>query len=200
MIGAIQNFISNPTLVHMSQSTVGQITTETCLKAVGRPSFILMDKDIDAQTKKFSATKEFLYQMVCLGIYLAAVMPVLKKGAFGLAKKIYPDEAVFKAFNTASEFLKYNKLESAAEKEAKLAEINSKRSADDMFVKENLNEDLAKGIVEVTSIVGSVTGLALLAPIVSHPLIHPIMKFIGVDKKDNTNDKTKTPAAQPQTK
>jgi len=197
MIGAVQSLISNPALYNMSQSTVAQITTETCLKAVGRPSFILMDNDIDAQTKKFSATKEFLYQMVCLGIYLAAIMPVLKKGAFGIAKKMYPNEDVFKAFKDASSFRHYNKLKTDEEKLAKLEEINKTRNSGDKFVKENINEDLAKGIVEVTSIIGSVTGLALLAPIVSHPLIHPIMKFLGFNQKPSKDTaKQETPAKE----
>ena len=68
MIGAIQNLITSPAIYNATQSTVTQVTTETCLKAVGRPSFILMDKQIDPQTKKFSATKEFLYQATCLAI------------------------------------------------------------------------------------------------------------------------------------
>ena len=53
MISAIQSFVTSPALYNMTQSTVTQITTETCLKAVGRPAFILGDKDIDSQTKKF---------------------------------------------------------------------------------------------------------------------------------------------------
>ena len=63
MIGGIQNLISNPTLYNLTQSTVTQVTTETCLKAIGRPSFILLDNQIDSKTKKFSATKELLYQL-----------------------------------------------------------------------------------------------------------------------------------------
>ena len=109
MIGAIQNIISNPAFYNMTQSTAVQITTETCLKAAGRPAFILLDNDIDPRTKKFSSTKEFLYQMTCLAIYLAAIMPLLKKGAFAAAKKLCKNEDVFKAFNSADEFLKYRK-------------------------------------------------------------------------------------------
>ena len=183
MIGAVQNIISNPTLYNMTQSTITQITTETCLKAVGRPSFILMDRDIDAQTKKYSSVKEFLYQMTCLGIYLAAVMPLLKKCSFKLAGKL-SNEDVFKAFKSSGEFLKYHKMDEAG-KIAKLEEINRNSPSGDRFVKENIDEDLAKGVVEISSIIGSVTGLAIIAPIASHPLIHPIMKVMGLDKKSS---------------
>ena len=183
MIGAVQNIISNPTLYNMTQSTITQITTETCLKAVGRPSFILMDKDIDTQTKKYSSVKEFLYQMTCLGIYLAAVMPLLKKCSFKLAGKL-SNEDVFKAFKSSGDFLKYHKMDEAG-KIAKLEEINRNLPTGDKFIKENIDENLAKGVVEVSSIIGSVTGLAIVAPIASHPLIHPIMEVMGLDKKSS---------------
>lgn len=190
MINGIQNIIANPTLYNMTQSTVTQITTETCLKAVGRPGFILMDKNIDSQTKKYSSTKEFLYQMTCLGIYLAAVMPLLKKCTFAAARKIFKDEDVFKAFKNSAEFMKYYKMDNAA-KNTKLAEINNSIKSGDKFTKEKINEDLAKGLIEGSSIVGSVTGLAIIAPIASHPLIHPILKACGLDKKEGeiSNDK-----------
>ena len=40
MISAIQNFITSPAIFNATQSTVTQVTTETCLKAVGRLSNI----------------------------------------------------------------------------------------------------------------------------------------------------------------
>ena len=67
---------------------------------------------------------------------------------------------------------------------AKIEELNKTRAADNKFVKEKIDEDLAKGIIEASSIIGSVTGLAVIAPIVSHPLIHPIMKALGMYKEE----------------
>lgn len=180
----------------MTQSTVTQVTAETCLKVVGRPSFILADNKIDPQTKKFSATKEFLYQLLCLGIYLSLIIPVCKKSAFKLAKKIYKDEPVFKAFDTSKEFSKFFKM-NEQERAAKLDEINSKVTNGDKFTKENMNVDFAKGVTEVGSMFGSVAGLAILAPIVSHPLIHPIMKVLGLTDKNAAKD-TKAAAQNPQ--
>lgn len=190
MISGIQNLMANPTLYNMTQNTVTQITTETCLKAVGRPSFILMDKNIDAQTKKYSSTKEFLYQMTCLGIYLAAVMPLLKKGTFAAARKLFKNEDVFKAFKSSNDFMQYYKMDEAG-KAAKLSEINNLIKSGDKFTKEKINEDLAKGVIEGSSILGSVTGLAIIAPIASHPLIHPILEVCGLNKKEGevSNDK-----------
>ncbi|MBD5402517.1 hypothetical protein HDR58_06930 [bacterium] len=181
MIGGIQNIISNTTLYNMTQSTAAQVTTETCLKAVGRPGFILMDHNIDPETKRFSATKEFLYQMICLGIYLAAIIPVFKKGAFSIARMFTKSEPVLQAFKKPEDFVKYCKLEDA-DKAAKLEELNNLIKPKVKFTKDNINENLAKGIIEGSSILGSVTGLAIVAPIASHPLIHPILKTIGLEK------------------
>lgn len=197
MISAVQSFITSPALYNMTQSTVTQITTETCLKAVGRPAFILADKDIDPQTKKFSSTKEFLYQMTCLGIYLAAVMPILRKGTFALARKMYKDEPVFKAFKNSGDFMKYYKMKDT-EKAAKLEEINKNLKDGNEFTKENINEDFAKGLTELTSIIGSVTGLAVIAPVISHPLIHPILRTMGLDE-NKKDDKKPEQAQQTQT-
>ena len=181
MINGIQNLISNSALYSATQSTATQVTIETCLKAVGRPGFILIDKDIDNRTKKFSATKEFLYQAICLGIYLAFIIPSLKKGVFSLAKKVYKNEPVFKAFKSADEFLDYHKLD-ATKRAQKLDEINQLVNPTDKFTPENVNADFAKGAIECGSILGTVAGLAILAPVISHPLIHPILKAVGLDK------------------
>lgn len=178
----IQNIISNPTLYNITQNTATQVSIETSLKAVGRPGFILVDNQIDKQTKKFAATKEFLYQMICLGIYLAVIIPVFKKGAFKIAEKMFKDEAVFKAFKTPEEFLKFQKLEEA-QKLAKIEELNKNRQSGDKFVKENINENLARGVIEGSSIFGSITGLAIVAPVVSHPLIHPVLKVLGMSEE-----------------
>ena len=41
---------------------------------------------------------------------------------------------------------------------------------------------LQKGVVEGGSLLGSVLGLAVLAPEISHHCIHPVMKFLGMEK------------------
>lgn len=195
MLSGIQNIISNPTLFNMTQSTVTQVTSETCLKAIGRPAFILQDKQIDPQTKKFSATKEFLYQLTCLAIYLSMIHQI-KKASFAIGRKLFKNEAVFKAFKHPGEFMEYYKMDDAA-KATRLDEINKTIKSGDKFVKENLNLDLGKGMIESCSIFGTVAGLAILAPIVSHPLIHPILKAFKLDQS-NANDKNNSKDAKAQ--
>ena len=186
MIGPIQNIITNPNLFSATQSVATQVTVETGLKAIGRPSFILMDNQIDSQTKKFSSTKEFLYQIICLGIYLGAVIPVFKKGAYSMAKKMYPDEAIFKAFKASDDAMNF--IKTKPEKRADIiAEINKTlKDGEKPYKTEDMNTNLANGIIQGSSILGSVTGLAIVAPIVSHPLIHPILKTVGLTKHEET--------------
>ncbi|MBE7713140.1 MAG: hypothetical protein E7Z87_05300 [Cyanobacteria bacterium SIG26] len=186
MIGPIQNIITNPNLFSATQSVATQVSVETCLKAVGRPAFILMDNQIDTQTKKFSSTKEFLYQLICLGIYLGAVIPVFKKGAYSIAKKMYPDEAIFKAFKTSDDAMKFIKTKSEKRPEI-VTELNKTlKEGENPYKLEDMNTNLANGIIQGSSILGSVTGLAIVAPIVSHPMIHPILKAVGLTKHDET--------------
>jgi hypothetical protein len=204
MLNAVQNIIANPTFYQFTQGTAAQMGIKTSLNAIGRPTFILADKNIDSHTKKFSASKEFLYQAISLALYLGIIIPIFKKGAFSMAKKIFKDEAVFKAFKTPEEFKAFNKL-SKEEKASKIAEINTKtgdtftyeiKQAGKDLTKNNRHkiinadsEDLANGVIESSSLVGTVLGLAIIAPMTASKLIHPILKAVGIETKsqDKTN-------------
>lgn len=41
-----------------------------------------------------------------------------------------------------------------------------------------------KGAIELGNIIGSVLGLAILAPQVSHAFIHPALRFLGLEDKE----------------
>ncbi len=184
------NLLTNPALYNITQTTQAQVAIETGLKAVGRPGFILLDNSIDKNTKKYSSMKEFLYQATCMIVSLGVVIPVFKKGSFKIARKIFKDEAVFKAFNKSDDFNKYRKLSDEA-KINTINEINKEKGT--QYKKEDINENLAKGMIEVTSILGSVLGLSVLSPLISRPLIRPALKAIGLDNPQDTN-RNKKPA------
>lgn len=196
MVVNFSNFITSNALSNIAQSTTASVSIETGMKAIGRPSFILADKELEPRTKKYAATKEFLYQAICLGTYMAVVIPLFKNGSFKLAKnKIFKDEKGFQLFKNASEFLDYHKL-SALPKEARVRTLNAKYQ--DKFTKEVqelLKSDtpekfsLVKGLIEVGNTLGSVLGLAVFAPEVSHLIIHPVMKFLGLEKKDSNPER-----------
>ena len=110
MINGIFNFLNSPAMIATAQNTKAAVTIETGLKAAGRPAFTMMDKNVDEKTRRYSAAKELLYQSLCLGIYLALIIPVFKKGTFGIFKKIFKNEKDFQMFKNASEYLDYHKL------------------------------------------------------------------------------------------
>ena len=45
-----------------------------------------------------------------------------------------------------------------------------------------------KGAVELSNLIGSVLGLAILAPQVSHAFIHPALKLLGLEDKNKKTD------------
>lgn len=82
MINGIFNFLNSPAMIATAQNTKAAVTIETGLKAAGRPAFTMMDKNVDEKTRRYSAAKELLYQSLCLGIYLALIIPVFQKRNF----------------------------------------------------------------------------------------------------------------------
>lgn len=192
MITAISNAITNINLVNIARSTNGSVISKTAVNAMGRPGFILIDSHIDEDTKKYAATKEFLYQASCLAVYLALIVPVFKKGAFKFAKKyIYKGSEGFNKFKSANEFMAYQKY-AVKTQNNRIASLSKDHSVY-KFDHDNLREDLInnkkpenyphiKGSIELGSLIGSVLGLAVIAPNVSQALIHPVLKGLGLEK------------------
>lgn len=187
----IPPILTNPAIYNITQTTQAQVAIETGLKAVGRPGFILLDNSIDNNTKKYSSMKEFLYQLTCMVVSLGVVIPVFKKGSFAIARKLFKDEAVFQAFKKSDDFNKFRKL-TQDEKISKLNEINSQNSKN--FDLKDINENLAKGMIEVTSIAGSILGLSILSPLISRPLIRPVLKSIGLGETKKEEPQQNEPA------
>ncbi len=215
MIQGIARFLTSNSLNNITSNTNSQVMMETTLKSIGRPGFILIDNDIENDTKKYAAAKEFLYQATCLLVYAALVVPVFKRGAFKLAKKVFADSGIpnFQSLKQYNHYLKLcdsslNNRQRTLEKEIKgVYKTDAKGNKVKKLVKDEYDEialnelnkenpdkftDL-KGAIEFGNIVGSVFGLAILAPQVSHVFIHPALKFLGLeDKKPKTkNNDTK---------
>lgn len=193
MVSGITNLLSNPTLTRIAQSTSSSVSIETGLKAIGRPSFILADKKLEPETKKYAAMKEFLYQATCLATYMAIIIPVFKNGSFKLAKKVLKEEPCFQKFKNAKEYLDYKKF-AIMPKDIRTEALNKSKSKDKFskeIIEHLLNTEKAeqhniiKGSIEFGNIVGSVLGLAIFAPQVSHLIVHPILRLIGMEKNEN---------------
>jgi len=196
MIPGAMNFLTNSTLSSISQSTAASVSVETAMKAVGRPSSIMLDGKLDAKTKRYAAIKEFLYQAICFATYIALVIPLFKCGSFKLAQKFMKQEPGFQKFKNAGQFLEYKKIASMAKKErsAALSKSKFKNSFSKEINKELKKEkpnpfNVVKGAIELGNLVGSVLGLAIFAPMLSHHLIHPTLKFLGFEKKEPSDQK-----------
>lgn len=87
MIDKVANILTNPSFVNLAQNTKACVTIESVFKATGRPAFIMMDTNVDKDTRKYAATKEGLYQLLCLGIYLTMIPLVFKNTVLKFHKK-----------------------------------------------------------------------------------------------------------------
>lgn len=206
MISAISKAITNPTLVNVAQNSDASVICKTTVNAIGRPGFILIDSNIDSNTKRFAATKEFLYQATCLAVYMSVIVPIFKKGGFKFAKeKIFKNTEGFENFKSFKEYMHYRKLANNVNVHNRLQTLNKDILRKNCKVKDMYNStllaelqkevpnkfDSVKGAVDLSNIVGSVVGLAMVAPIVSQALIHPVLRFVGLEKDEKRNVKTK---------
>ena len=236
MITGIVNTISKSGFQNLIQNTTAQVGIETGLKAVARPMFTFADKHADMETKKYSAAKEFLYQILCLGIYLAIIPPVFKRtgfkvfkplcqkasnmqnvmkkisqsagteikscavdmfksekgvlalhelGTMELAERLNPNNAKAQKL---LKILKSDLVEKHPESKRVLINVMNVKKDGDYFKR----FDVAKGGIEMFSIAGSVIGLTVLAPEISHLVLHPIMHAVGLEKPKQQPKEQKT--------
>ena len=198
MIGAVKSLVTSSQLANIAQNTTQSVAIETTLKSIGRPGFILIDKDIDSDTKQYAAAKEFLYQATCLAVYMALIVPVFKKGGFKIAKNhIFKNTEGFEHFKDVKEYMHFRKLADNPSLNNRLKTLEKEKLTDKTKIKDKYNGTLlaelnkekpekfayVKGAVELSNIIGSVLGLAILAPQVSHAFIHPALRFLGLEDK-----------------
>ena len=211
MLSAITNTIANQHLANIALNPIAQVSIETTLKAIGRPAAILVDKDISPDTKQYAASKEFLYQATCLLTFLGIIVPLFRKGGFQLAKKVlFKDKPEFQKFENVKEFDHYMKLTKKSIEDRRLTlqkeKVKDKYHPDvrkDLETNENPETyPLIVSTIGVFNLMGSVLGLAVLAPQVSHMFIHPALRLLGLEEKNKkgTEEQKTAPAAKIDTK
>ncbi len=197
MIDKIANILTNPNFANFAMNTKYTVTTESIFKATGRPAAIMLDKNVDLDTRKYAATKEGLYQLLCLGIYLTMIPLVFKKYGFKIAQKILKNDSDLPNFKDANEYLAYAKLASRKKSDrndaktlAKISDNLKINNTDKFTLKEHLLNDekppefpVAKGALELSNLVGTVIGLAWIASELSNHILHPLMRMLGFEKK-----------------
>ena len=130
-------------------------------------------------------------------------MPIIKKGGFKLAKNhIFKNTEGFEHFENVKEYMHYRKLASNPSVKNRLSTLDKEIYSENILVKDKYDDtllkelekekpnkfDSVKGAVELSNIIGSVLGLAILAPQVSHAFIHPALKFLGLEDKNKKNN------------
>ena len=184
--------LSNITLAKWAKATAVTVYFMTGVKAVARPLFNLADKKSDKDSRKYSATNEFLYQIVCLGM-AAAMIPLFERVGFKLAEKRLKNIKGLEPFKQLEQINGFKKL-------ADITGFNIKGSKKvnafkNLYLDETFNETktlskeaeeamhLVNGGIETGSFLASIIGLTILAPKIGHEILHPIMHAIGMEKK-----------------
>ena len=174
---SIRSIMGNENFAKFAGGAAGAVYATTILKAAVRPAFIMADKKSAPETKKYTATKEFLYQALCL-VIAVPMIPISKRIGFNLSKKFLSKEAeLANKIGSVKQFEHFKK---------------DHKAMDGLSDSAKQTMTTVNGSLELGSFVGSILGLTLVAPIISHKILHPIMHAIGIDKKD----KKETPAME----
>lgn len=210
-MGKIINALSNPNFAtKFAKNTAITVYFMTAVKAGVRPAFIMADKKNDKETKKYTAAKEVLYQVLCI-IMAAALMPIFERGGLALAernlsklgkglegiKKIsdlgeFKELADLKGIDRLKKVGKFRKayLSKAFNEEfiSKVQAAKDKKGVnlteeDFKILRANQVMHFVNGGVETGSFIASILGLTILAPMISHEILHPILHAVGLGKK-----------------
>lgn len=194
--------LTNVNFAKTAKKTAVTVYLMTGVKAAVRPAFIMGDKKNDKETNKYTAVKEVLYQGLCL-VAAACMLPLFERGGYKLAEKSLAKLEGFKGKSLSEvpgldkikklKDLKKEYLEKAFDdahvkavdiaKEAKEAKTLTPEQEKTLKADEALH--FVNGGVEAGSLIASILGLTLLAPMVSHEVLHPVMKFMGLNKKED---------------
>ena len=82
------NVITSNQASKLVQDSAFQVLSEGSLKAVARPAFTLMDKSASPEARKYSATKELIFQSVSMLMYFAIITTVFQRGGYKLLKNL----------------------------------------------------------------------------------------------------------------
>ena len=160
------NIITSNEASKWVQDSAFQVLSEGSLKAVARPAFTLVDKSASLEARKYSATKEFIFQSVSMVMYFAIITTIFQKGGYKLLKKLpkFKKYEALKDINNIKDFTKVydafskGQLSTTAEQATQLQHTN--------------------GGMEIIKMIGSGLILTILCPLVVAKMVSPVMKMI----------------------
>ena len=171
------NLITSNTASKLVQDSAFQVLSEGSLKAVARPAFTLMDKSASPEARKYSATKELIFQSVSMAMYFAIITTVFQRGGYKLLKNLpkFKNYEALKGIDNIKDFTKvYDKFSKG------LISTTSEQATQLQH---------AKGGMEVIKMIGSGLILTILCPLVVAKMVSPVMKMINPIINPDTKNK-----------
>lgn len=160
------NVITSNTASKLVQDSAFQVLSEGSLKAVARPAFTLMDNSASLEARKYSATKELIFQSVSMAMYFAIITTVFQKGGYKLLKNL-PKFKKYEALKDINNIKEFTKVYDAF---AKGLLSTTPEQATQL--------QHAKGGMEVIKMIGSGLILTILCPLVVAKMVSPIMNAL----------------------
>ena len=160
------NLITSNTTSKLVQDSAFQVLSEGSLKAVARPVFTLMDDSASPEARKYSATKEFIFQSVSMAMYFAIITTVFQRGGYKLLKNLpkFKNYEALKGIDNIKDFTKvYDEFSKG------LISTTSEQATQLQH---------AKGGMEIIKMIGSGLILTILCPLVVAKMVSPVMKAI----------------------
>lgn len=170
------NVITSNQASKLVQDSAFQVLSEGSLKAVARPAFTLIDKSASPEARKYSATKELIFQSVSMLMYFAIITTVFQKGGYKFLKNL-------------PKFKKYDALKG-------IDNIKDFTKVYDAFSKGLLSTTAeqakqlqhTKGGMEVIKMIGSGLILTILCPLVVAKMVSPVMKMLKFNNNSEINE------------
>ena len=175
------NIITSNQASKLVQDSAFQVLSEGSLKAVARPAFTLMDKNASPDARKYSATKELIFQSVSMLMYFAIITTVFQKGGYKFLKNL-PKFKKYEALNGINNIKDFTKVYDSFSK--------GQLSTTAEQAKQLQN---TKGGMEVIKMIGSGLILTILCPLMVAKMVSPVMNTLQPvlnpkDKEDDEDD------------
>ena len=134
-----------------------------------------MDKSASPEARKYSATKELIFQSVSMAMYFAIITTVFQKGGYKFLKKL-PKFKKYEALNGINNIKDFTKVYDAFSKGQLSTTAEQAKQLQH-----------TKGGMEVIKMIGSGLILTVLCPLVVAKMVSPVMKML----KFNNNPEIK---------
>ena len=165
-MGVGLNVITSNQASKLVQDSAFQVLSEGSLKAVARPAFTLADNSASIDARKYSATKELIFQSVSMAMYFAIITTIFQKGGYKFLKNL-PKFKKYEALNGINNIKDFTKVYNAFSKGQLSTTAEQAKQLQH-----------TKGGMELIKMIGSGIILTILCPLVVAKMVSPAMKLL----------------------